>query len=132
MNLSNIGPRAPVVIVAYLGKRSSEETDTVFDEIISYLEGGTYIPDAIPQVGRGAYPAEFIEGSEEDEPEVTARSFGAEFTASTIMSFLMIRAFLNQLEKYGVLSTCTPTLSSEHCRANNPSEGYFAFSHHII
>ena len=63
---------------------------------------------------------------------MTARSFGAEFAASTIMSSLTMRALLNQLEKYGVSSACTPTLPSEHCRANTPPEGYFVFIHHIM
>ena len=43
-----------------------------------------------------------------------------------------MRALYNQLEKYGVPSACIPTLPGEHCRANNPLKGYFAFSHHTM
>ena len=132
LSLLDIGPRGPVVIVAYPGRRSSEETDSVFDEIDSYPEGGTYILNAIAQAGGGAYPVEFIKGSEREGLEVTASSFRVKFAASTIMSSLMMRALLNQLEKYGVPSAYAPTLLGEHFQANNPPEGYFAFSHHII
>ena len=59
-------------------------------------------------------------------------SFGVEFAASSIMSSLTMRTLMNQLEKYEVPSFCTPTLPREHCRANNPPEGFFAFSHHIM
>ena len=59
-------------------------------------------------------------------------SFRAEFAASLIMSSLRMRTLMNQLEKYGVPSSCTLTLLGEHCWANNPPEGYFSFSHHIM
>ena len=110
----------------------SEKTNPIFEEIESYPEGGTYILDAVPWAGRGVYPTEFIEGSEEEGPEVVTSSFEAEFATSSIMSSLTMRTLMNQLEKYGVPSSCTPTLPGEHCRANNPLEGYFAFSHHIM
>ena len=92
---TNVGPRVPFVTVAYSGRRVSEESNPIFEEIDSYHEGGTYIPDAIPRAGAGAYPADFIEGSEEEGPEVVASSFGAEFAASSIMSSLTIRTLLN-------------------------------------
>ena len=48
LSSSDIGPRAPVVTVAYPRRRSSEDTDSVYDKVDNYPEGGTYIPDAIP------------------------------------------------------------------------------------
>ena len=132
MSLLDIGPRAPAITVAYSRRRLSEDADSVFDEIDSYHEGGTYILDAIPRAMGGAYATEFIEGSKEEGLEVTTRSFGATFAASAIMSSLTMSALMNQLEKYGVPSACTLILPGEHCWVNNPLEGYFAFSHHIM
>ena len=64
---------------------------------------------------------------------MVAHSFGAEFTASSIMSSLTIRTLINQLDRYGVPSSCSLTVPSEHCRANDPPEGgYFAFGLHIM
>ena len=63
---------------------------------------------------------------------MVASSFEAEFTASSIMYSFTMRTLVNQLEKFGVPSFCTPTVPSEHCQANDPPEGYFTFSHHII
>ena len=40
LSLSNISPRAPSVTVAYPGKRSSKETDSIFDEIDSFPDRG--------------------------------------------------------------------------------------------
>ena len=132
LTFGNVGPRVPSVTIAYFGRRVSEESDPIFTEIDSYLEGGTYISDAIPQVGAGAYLADFIEGSEEEGPEVVASFFRAKFDTSTIMSSLNMRTLLNQLDKYKVPSSCSPTVPNEHCRANNPPEGFFAFSHLIM
>ena len=86
----------------------------------------------IPRARGGAYLADFIEGSEGEGPEVVASSFGAEFATSSIVSSLTMRTIMNYLEKYGVPSSCTPTVPGEHCRANDPPEGYFSFSHHIM
>ena len=63
---------------------------------------------------------------------MVARSFGAKFVASSIMSSLTMRTLMNQLDKYGVPSSCSPNIPSEHCRANDPPEGYFAINHHIM
>ena len=60
--------------------RVSEESDPILEEIDSYPEGGIYIPNTIPWAGASRYPSDFIEGSEEEGPEVVASSFGAEFT----------------------------------------------------
>ena len=43
-----------------------------------------------------------------------------------------MRTLVNQLDKYGVPFSCSPTIHSKHYRANDPPEGYFAFSHHIM
>ena len=48
LSLSDIDPRAPTVTVDYTGKRSSEELDSIVNEINSYSEGETYILDSIP------------------------------------------------------------------------------------
>ena len=48
LSLLDIDHQAFAVTIAYPRKRSCEEIDSVFDEIDSYAEGGTYIPDAIP------------------------------------------------------------------------------------
>ena len=132
MTLLDIDHRVLSVTVAYPGRRSSEQIDSIFEEIDSCPKGRTYIPDAVLRAGGGAYPADFIEGSEEEGLEVTTNSFGADFSASSIMSSLTIKALMNRLEKYRVPSACTPTLPSEHYRANNPLEGYFAFSYLIM
>ena len=121
LTFSNIGPRVPSFTVTYSGRRLSEETDPIFKEINSYPKGGTYVPDVVPRERRGAYPADFIEGSEEEGPKVVISSFGAEFSTSSIMSSLTMRTLMNQLEKYGLPSSYTPTLFGKHCRANNPS-----------
>ena len=86
----------------------------VSEEIDSYPEGGTYIPNVIFLAGASAYPDDFIEGSEEEGPEVTASSFGAEFDASSIMSSLNMRTLVNQLDKYGVPSSWSTTILGEH------------------
>ena len=132
LTLLDINHRVISVTVAYPGRRSSEQIDSIFKEIDSCLKGGTYIPNAVPRAGGGAYPADFIEGSEEEGPEVTTNSFGADFAASSIMSSLTIKALMNRLEKSRVPSACTPTFLGEHCRANNPLEGYFAFSYLVM
>ena len=51
LSLSNISPRAPIVTIAYHGKRSSEETDSVFDEINSFPNGG--LPSLTPFLKQG-------------------------------------------------------------------------------
>ena len=132
LTFGDVGPRVPSVTIAYFGRRISEESDPIFVKIDNYPEGGTYIPNAIPWARAVAYPADFIEGSDEAGPEVVTSSFGAEFDASTIMSSLNMRTLLNQLDKYGVPSFCSPTSPSEHCKANDPPEGFFAFSHLIM
>ena len=129
--MGEVGSRVPSITIAYPGGRVSEESDPVFAEIDSYPEGTTYIPDAIPR-GTGAYPSDFIEGSEEEGPGVTASSIGPEFDASAIMSSLNMRTLLNQIEKYGVPSVCSPSLPSGQCRADDPPAGHFAFSHLIM
>ena len=93
------------------------ETNSIFEEIESYPERGTYISDVIPRAGGSAYLVDFIEGSEEEGPKVATSSFGAEFTASSIMYSLTMGTLMNQLEKYGVPSTCTPILPGQHCQS---------------
>ena len=132
LTFSNIDPRVPWVTVAYSKRRISEETNPIFKEIHSHPEGGTYIPNVVLRVQGGVYLADLIEGSEEEGPEVATSSFGAEFATSSILSSLIMRTLMNQLEKYGVPSSCTPTLPGEHCWANNPPKGYFSFIHHIM
>ena len=100
LTFTNVDPRTPSVVVAYARRRVSEESDSIFEEIDSYPEGGTY-PDAIPSAGASAYPTDFIEGSKEEGPEVVASFFGAEFTTSSIMSSLIIRTLVNKLDRYG-------------------------------
>ena len=95
LTFGNVGPKVPSATIAYSGRRVSEESDPIFAEIDSYHEGGSYIPDAIPRARASVYPADFIEGSEEEGPEVVTSSFGAEFDASTIMSSLNMRTQLN-------------------------------------
>ena len=45
---TNVGPRVPSVTIVYSGKKVSEESNPLFEEIDSYPEVGTYIPDVIP------------------------------------------------------------------------------------
>ena len=72
LTFTNVGPRVLSVTVAYSWRRVSKESNPTFEEIDSYPEGGTYIPDAIPQTGAGAYPTDFIEGSEEERLELSS------------------------------------------------------------
>ena len=60
LTLLNVGPRVPYVTIAYFRSRVSEESDPIFEEINSYPEGGTYIPDTVPRAKGGAYPVDFI------------------------------------------------------------------------
>ena len=48
------------------------------------------------------------------------------------MSSLKMRTLLNQLDRYEVISSYSPTVPSEHCRANDPPEGFFSYSHLIM
>ena len=48
LTFTNVGPRVPSVTIVYSGKKVSEESNPLFEEIDSYPEVGTYIPDVIP------------------------------------------------------------------------------------
>ena len=120
LTFSNVGPRVPSVTVAYSEMRVNKESNPIFEEIDSYPEGGTYIPDAIPRAGGGAYPVDFIEARKKEGPKVVESSIRDEFAASSIISSLTMRTLVNQLEKYRIPSSCTPTVSGEHCQVNDP------------
>ena len=48
LTYTNVGPRIPSITNAYSWRRVSNESDPILNEIDSFLEGGTYILDAIP------------------------------------------------------------------------------------